>query len=155
MGAVFQKELRTYFLTPLGYIFMGFFLLISGFFFALNNLFPASANYNIMLASLTSIFMFLVPILTMRLLAEESRQKTDQLLLTSPLTTVGIVLGKYFAAVTVFLISGHFEPARHDCLPGNLWRLYWLFLPGCFVYCCRAVRLRPNRKSGECRGYYF
>ncbi|HEY8463177.1 MAG TPA: ABC transporter permease [Bacillota bacterium] len=105
MGAVFQKELRTYFLTPLGYIFMGFFLLISGFFFALNNLFPASANYNIMLASLTSIFMFLVPILTMRLLAEESRQKTDQLLLTSPLTTVGIVLGKYFAAVTVFLIT--------------------------------------------------
>ncbi|HYH03706.1 MAG TPA: ABC-2 transporter permease [Bacillota bacterium] len=105
MLAVLQKEFRTYFLTPLGYIFMGFFLLISGFFFALNNLFPASSNLAALLGSLTSMFMFVVPILTMRLLSEETRQKTDQLLLTSPLKVTEIVVGKYLAAVAVFLIT--------------------------------------------------
>ena len=105
MLAVLQKEFRTYFLSPLGYIFMGFFLLISGFFFALNNLFPARSNIGSLLGSLTGMFMFVVPILTMRLLSEESRQKTDQLLLTSPLKVTEIVVGKYLAAVAVFLIT--------------------------------------------------
>lgn len=105
MLAVLQKELRTYFQTPLGYIFMGFFLLISGVFFALSNLFPASSNLNAVLSSLTSIFMFVVPVLTMRLLAEEARQKTDQLLLTCPLKVTDMVLGKYLAAVAVFLLT--------------------------------------------------
>lgn len=105
MIAIFKKELKTYFLTPIGYIFMGFFLLISGFFFAAENLFPANPNFNGMLGTITFVFMILVPILTMRLLAEESRQKTDQLLLTSPLNVTEIVLGKYLAAVTVLLLT--------------------------------------------------
>lgn len=105
MIAVLKRELKTYFLTPTGYIFMGFFLLISGFFFAIGNLFSASPNYNSMLSTINFVFMILVPILTMRLLAEESRQKTDQLLLTSPLSVTEIVLGKYLAAVTVFLLT--------------------------------------------------
>lgn len=105
MLAILKRELKTYFLTPVGYIFMGFFLLISGLFFAFGNLFQASPNYNSMLATITFVFMILVPILTMRLLAEETRQKTDQLLLTSPLSVTQIVLGKYLAAVAVFLIT--------------------------------------------------
>lgn len=105
MIAIIKKELRTYFLTPVGYIFMGFFLLISGFFFAAENLFPANPNYNGMLGTITFVFMILVPILTMRLLADETRQKTDQLLLTSPLNVTEIVLGKYLAAVTVLLLT--------------------------------------------------
>jgi ABC-2 type transport system permease protein len=105
MLAVMMKELRTYFLTPLGYIFMGFFLLISGIFFALGNLFPMSSNYNSLLSTITFIFMIVVPILTMRLISEESRQKTDQLLLTSPLKVFEMVIGKYLAAVIVFLAT--------------------------------------------------
>ncbi len=105
MLAILKRELKTYFLTPVGYIFMGFFLLISGFFFAFGNLFQGSPNYNSMLATITFVFMILVPILTMRLLAEETRQKTDQLLLTSPLRVTHIVLGKYLAAVAVFLLT--------------------------------------------------
>jgi ABC-2 type transport system permease protein len=105
MIAIFTKELRSFFLTPVGYIFTGFFLLISGFFFAAENLFPANPNFNGMLGTITFVFMILVPILTMRLLAEESRQKTDQLLLTSPLNVTEIVLGKFFAAVTVLLFT--------------------------------------------------
>lgn len=105
MLAILKRELKTYFLTPVGYIFMGFFLLISGFFFAFGNLFQGSPNYNSMLATITFVFMILVPVLTMRLLAEETRQKTDQLLLTSPLSVTQIVLGKYLAAVAVFLLT--------------------------------------------------
>lgn len=105
MSAVLKKELKIYFSTPTGYIFMGFFLLISGFFFAVSNLFPASPNYTSVLGNITFIFLVVVPVLTMRLLSEEARTKTDQLLLTSPLKLTEIVLGKYLAAVTVFVIT--------------------------------------------------
>jgi ABC-2 type transport system permease protein len=105
MIAVFKREIKAYFSSPAGYVFMGFFLLISGFFFALSNLFQASPNYTGVLGSITFIFLIVVPILTMRLMSEESRQRTDQLLLTSPLSIAGMVLGKYFAAVGVFLIT--------------------------------------------------
>jgi ABC-2 type transport system permease protein len=85
---------------------MGFFILISGVFFALTFLLnPSPARYISLLSSLTLIFLFLVPILTMRLLTEDTRQKTDQLLITSPLTVTGIVMGKYLAAVGVFFLT--------------------------------------------------
>jgi len=105
MIGIYKKELKTYFSTPTGYVFMGFFLLIAGFFFAISNLFSMSADYNGMLGNLTFIFLIVVPILTMRLLSEEMRQKTDILLLTSPLNVNEIVIGKYLAALTVFLIT--------------------------------------------------
>lgn len=106
MLAVFRRELKAYFSSPIGFIFMGFFILISGVFFALTFLLnPSPARYADLLSSLTLIFLFLVPILTMRLLTEETRQKTDQLLLTSPLTVTGIVMGKYLAAVGVFFLT--------------------------------------------------
>lgn len=105
MRAVYKKELKTYFLTPGGYIFMGAFLLIAGLFFTLQNLFSGSSDYSSVLGSLILIFLLVVPILTMRLFTEEKRQKTDILLLSSPVSIQGIVLGKFFAAVTVFLIT--------------------------------------------------
>jgi len=105
MLAVFKRELKAYFSSATGYVFMGFFLLLSGFFFAMINLFNASPNYNSVLGEITFIFLIVVPILTMRLMSEEARQKTDQLLLTSPLRLSDIVLGKYFAAVAVFLLT--------------------------------------------------
>lgn len=105
MTAIWKREIRAYFLSPVGYIFMGFFLLLSGFFFAVTNLLPANPNYTGVLGDITFVFLFLVPILTMRLLSEEVGEKTDQLLLTSPLRVFDIVLGKYLAAVTVFLLT--------------------------------------------------
>ncbi|MBE3131151.1 MAG: ABC transporter permease [Acidobacteria bacterium] len=106
MLAVFRRELKAYFSSPIGFIFMGFFILISGVFFALTFLLnPSPARYISLLSSLTLIFLFLVPILTMRLLTEDARQKTDQLLITSPLTVTGIVMGKYLAAVGVFFLT--------------------------------------------------
>jgi ABC-2 type transport system permease protein len=105
MLAVFSKELRTYFLTPIGYVFMGFFLTISGLLFTASNLIPASSNYYPVLSNLIFIFLIAVPVLTMRLVSEENRQKTDQLLLTCPLKISDIVWGKYLAAITVFLLT--------------------------------------------------
>lgn len=105
MLAVYKRELRAYFTSSTGFIFMGFFLLLSGFFFALTNVFGASSNYNAVLGSITFIFLIVVPILTMRLMPDDKRQRTDQLLYTSPLSISGIVLGKYFAALTVFLLT--------------------------------------------------
>lgn len=105
MLAVFKRELKGYFYSPIAYIFMGFFLLITGLFFYAYNIGPAQANYNSMLANLTFLFMLTVPILTMRSLSEERKNKTDQLLLTSPASVTSIILGKFFAAVAVFLLT--------------------------------------------------
>lgn len=105
MLPVFTRELAAFFRTIIGFIFMGIFLIITGVFFTIDNLIPQSANYLSVLGGISFVFLVGVPVLTMRLLAEERRQKTDQLLLTSPLRISGIVLGKYFAAVAVFLLT--------------------------------------------------
>ncbi len=105
MLAVFTRELKSYFTNITGFIFMGFFLLLSGVFFTLINLGQSNPQFTATLGNIVFIFLFVVPILTMRLLSEESRQKTDTLLLTNPLGITGIVMGKYLAALAVFLIT--------------------------------------------------
>ncbi len=105
MFAVLKKEIQAYFSSLTGYIFMGFFLFLSGLFFTMSNLGQMSPDYNGVMGSITFVFLLVVPILTMRLMAEETRQKTDQLLFTSPLSLTGVVLGKYLAAVLVFFMT--------------------------------------------------
>ena len=105
MTAIMTRELRTYFQTPLGYIFMGLFLLVSGFFFTIGNLISGSSYFTSFLQSILFLYLFAVPLLTMRLLSEERRQRTDQLLLTSPISVADIVVGKFLAAFVVFLIT--------------------------------------------------
>lgn len=105
MKAIFNKEFKSFFNYPIGYIFMGVFLLISGLFFTLYNLLPNSSYYIDVLNSITFVFLFLVPILTMRSIADETKERTDQLLLTSPLKVWEIVLGKYFASVLFFFVT--------------------------------------------------
>lgn len=104
MLAIFKREMKSYFLTPIGYISMGLFLLISGIFFAFGNLYPLNPNFSGFLSSITFIFLLVVPILTMRLFSEEYRNKTDQLIFTIPVTIPGIVLGKFLAAMTLFVL---------------------------------------------------
>ncbi|MFW5742001.1 MAG: ABC transporter permease [Spirochaetota bacterium] len=105
MTAILTRELRTYFQTPIGYIFMGLFLLVSGFFFTFGNLMSGSSYFTSFLQSILFLYLFAVPLLTMRLISEERRQRTDQLLLTSPITVTDIVLGKFFAAFIVYLLT--------------------------------------------------
>ena len=106
MWAIYKKELKTYFLSPIGYIAIGIFMLMYSIFFYLTtiaygsvdmgNLYYATARYGLLL---------MVPLLTMRMLSEERKNGTEQLLLTSPRSVTSIVLGKFFAAVTVILIT--------------------------------------------------
>jgi ABC-2 type transport system permease protein len=103
MIAIFKRELRAYFLNPTGFVFLGFFLLVTGIFFAFGNVLGRSSDFPNLVGSVHFMFVIAVPILTMRLFSEEMRQKTDQLLLTSPVTVAAIVLGKYLAALAVFL----------------------------------------------------
>ena len=105
MMAIFKKELRAFFLNPAGYIFMGLFLFLSGLLFVRGNLMTGSNSITDFLDNILFVFLFVIPILTMRLLCDEKRLKTDQLLLTSPLRIVDIVLGKFFAALIFFIIT--------------------------------------------------
>ena len=105
MFTVLRKEIKTFFASPIGFIFVGFFLLISGFVFAISNLLARSPHYGQMLGWISSVFILLVPMLTMRLFSEEMKQRTDVLLITSPLKLTGIVIGKYLAAVTIFVFT--------------------------------------------------
>lgn len=105
MLAIFKKELKSYFTSMTGYVFIAFFLVIVGIYYAVYNLLNRVANFEYVLSGVSFIFVLLVPILTMRLMAEDKKQKTDQLLFTSPVSIGKIISGKYFAVLTVFLIS--------------------------------------------------
>lgn len=103
MIAIWKRELQSYFYTPVGYVFMGVFLTLAGMMFYMQNLSQLQSSVLLLLGQITFLWMLLSPVLTMRLLAEERRQKTDQLLLTSPVSLTGVVLGKYLAAATVLV----------------------------------------------------
>lgn len=105
MRAIYKKELNTYYNTMVGYVFTSVFLLVAGFYFAQISLIRGSANITTILSSISFVMILITPILTMRLLAEERKTKTDQLLLTSPASVSSIVLSKFFAALTVVSIS--------------------------------------------------
>ena len=105
MSAIFTKELKAYFTSPIGYVFLGFSLVLSGVFFLWGNVYNSYVDMESFFGNIGVVFLFLIPILTMRLLAEEKKTKTDQLLLTSPVRLSGVVLGKFFASVALFAIA--------------------------------------------------
>ncbi len=104
MRAIFKRELQGYFLTPIGYVFIGIYLLLGGVFFIVGNLATKSTNLLPLLSNLSYLFMLLCPILTMRLFAQDKKQGVHQLLFSAPVSLTSIVLGKFFAACTVFLL---------------------------------------------------
>lgn len=103
MFAIYTRELKSYFLTPIGYIFCGMFLVVSGLAFAECTLLAQSTeSLGQYFVWLMVIFAVLIPLLTMKLFSEDRKSKTDQILLTSPVSITGIVMGKYLAAMTIF-----------------------------------------------------
>lgn len=104
MIAVLKHELRTYFHSLTAYIFGAFLLAFVGIGSMQYNLRAAVSNFEFVLSFGCLIFVVIVPILTMRVLAEERKQKTDQLLYSLPITTTQVILGKYLALLTVYLI---------------------------------------------------
>ena len=96
MRAIYKRELKSFIASPLGYAFMAFLILIVSIYFTKYSLMDGYPWFGGILAATTFVFLIIVPLLTMRVLAEERRQKTDQLLLTAPVTVSDIVLGKFF-----------------------------------------------------------
>lgn len=104
MIAVLKHELRNYFHSFTAYVFGAFLLAIVGIGAMLYNLQAAVSNFEYVLSFGTIIFVVIVPILTMRVIAEERKQKTDQLLYSLPISTVKVILGKYLALLVIYLI---------------------------------------------------
>lgn len=104
MGAMYKKEVRAYFNSPLGYVIIAIIISMSGTFFS-TILSAGLAYIQYVFSNLLVIIMAVIPLLTMRLISEDKHLKIDQLLLTSPVSISSIVWGKFLAAVTVFLIS--------------------------------------------------
>lgn len=105
MGAIFRREMGAFFTSGIAYVFLAGFALFSGLFFSLSVVGSGMADMSPMFGSMFLIVVFLIPILTMRLLSEEKKNRTDQGLLTAPVSLTSIVLGKYFAALALFIIA--------------------------------------------------
>lgn len=105
MGAVFRRELRSFFTNPIGYIVLAVMFCVSGYFFFYYNLSVNSADLTNVFVKLFSIVLLALPFLTMRLFSEEKRLKSDQALLTAPVSLTGIVLGKFFATLLLYVIG--------------------------------------------------
>lgn len=102
MLAIFKREMRGYFTTPIGYVFLGIFLAVSGAVFCYTTFYSMSSDVTPYFSTMLICFVILLPLLTMKLFTDEKKQKTEQLLLTSPVSLFGIVFGKFLAAYTVF-----------------------------------------------------
>ena len=105
MGAIYRREIGAYFTSSIAYIFLAVFWLFSGWFFYATSLTAATTDMSGVFQSLFLVVIFLIPILTMRLFSEEKKQKTEQGLLTAPVSLGEIVFGKYFAALTLYTIA--------------------------------------------------
>ena len=102
MLAIYKREMKAYFITPLGYVFLGVFLLVSGFVFCFTTLYQMTSDLTEYFSTMLLCFVILLPLLTMKLFTEEKRARTEQLLLTSPVSVFSVVSAKFLAAYTMF-----------------------------------------------------
>ncbi len=105
MTAILKREFTSYFTSPLGYVFLAVFYGFSGLFLWMMSLTTGSADMSGTFLWMFFIMIVLIPVLTMRTMADDKRQKTDQLTLTSPISLFGLVTGKFLAAFFIFLLG--------------------------------------------------
>lgn len=104
MLAILKREMSNYFTSPIGYIFLAVFYFFAGMFFT-SVLAANTTDITYVFSSLFTVLVFIIPLLTMRSMSEDKKQKTDQLLLTSPLNLSGLVAGKFLAAFLMYCIA--------------------------------------------------
>ena len=104
MFAIFKKEVRFYFYSPIAYILIGLFVLMVSVFFYLGNIKGLSADFTQMIGTISFILIFIIPILTMRILSEDRKNGTEVLYITSPISLSSMVIGKYLAMLFVFFV---------------------------------------------------
>ena len=129
MKAIFKREFKSYFISPIGYIFLAVFYFFEGTAFADVYSQGSTETATVFFNFLTLLaIIFLLPVLTMRLLSEDRRQKVDQALLTAPISVTSIVLGKFFAALAVYMIAFAptliFQMIIYLTVPTVNWLLY-------------------------------
>ncbi len=104
MSAIFKREFKSYFCTPVGYIVLAALYFFLGLYFSMIYSYGAP-NLEMVIVSMSTVVIFVMPVITMRLMSEDRRQKVDQALLTAPVSLTSIVLGKFFAALAVFALG--------------------------------------------------
>ena len=102
MKAIFKRDFIAYFTSPIGYIYIGAYILVLNLVFYLNNALGSNSSVAGIFSFMLMVMMFITPILTMRVFSEDFKQKTDQLLMTTPVTPSAIVMGKFFSSMAVF-----------------------------------------------------
>lgn len=105
MSAIFRRELGAFFTSGIAYVFLAVFYLLAGSFFYMYTLSSSTTDMSGMFSMLFAVIIFLIPILTMKSFSEEKKQKTEQGLLTAPVGLGGIVLGKYFATILMYIFG--------------------------------------------------
>lgn len=106
MFAIYKRELKSYFLTAMGYVFLTIFMIILGMLFFFNNITQNSADLQSYYSAVDPLYLIIFTvILTMRLMTDDKRNRTEVLLLTAPVSAAGIVIGKFFAALSVYAIG--------------------------------------------------
>ncbi len=105
MRAIFKREFKAFFVNPIGYVVLAALFCVAGYFFYAFNIVGGSADLTAVYGALFTVTLLVAPFLTMRLFSEEKRQKTDQALFTSPASLTGIVVGKYLAALVLYLLG--------------------------------------------------
>lgn len=104
MSAIYKRELRAYYHSMIGWVFTAAMLVLVGIYFMAYNMYQGYVYFSYALGSACNMLMLLVPVLTMRSMSEERASRTDQLLLTAPVSVGSIVLGKFLAMLTVFAV---------------------------------------------------
>ena len=161
MTAIFKKEFKGYLTSMIGYVFIFFILLLEGIYFTAYNIQQSYPIFGITLNAITFIFLLLVPVLTMKVVAEERKQKTDQLLLTAPVSVGKIIMGKYLALLAVFLIPvaiictyplilGKYGTISYAMAYTSI--LGFVLLGSC-ADCGRRIFIFDNRESRNCSSY--
>ena len=117
MLAIYKREMRSYFTGVIGYVFLVLFLAVGGGLFCLTTLFAMNANPATFFTYMLMFFAIILPLLTMKSFSEERKAKTEQLLLTAPVSITGMVIGKFLAAFTMFLGAFFVNCLYHLILP--------------------------------------
>ncbi len=105
MKAIFKRELKGYFTSMLGYVYIAIFLFLTGLMFYSTNIVYTTTTMTGFFQNINTFVVLILPVITMRLFSEDRKNKTDQLLLTSPISITSMVMGKFLAAFSVFLIG--------------------------------------------------
>ena len=139
MKAVLKREIRSYFTSPIGYVCIAVLLALFGYWYYIVMLAGSSSNIPYVYSYMLSYCMMIIPILTMKTISDDQKNKTDQALLTAPVSVLSIVMGKFLAAFFVFLLRlpvRCFLRWRLAFLGRRTGRKFWATMS---VHCCMAA----------------